>query len=373
MKDDSASYYDSQEFSELLDMYENMLSDGSSVYFDSMDIANIAEFYSMNGELDKSDEAIEYGLRLHPSNADILISKANNLLRRGLKDEARVLTESIHDPDNQELLYLKGEIELAFDRPEDADAWFTQAVQLSDDDPGMLNDIIVKYMDNRNFDLCQKWLDTALLLSPDSRNFIELQADLFFDTGQSDTAIEWYNHLLDEFAYDTYYWEQLGRIYYEKNDFPKSRECFEFIEAIEPDNRSARMMKASCIFSMEDWKEAYEIYKALLDEDPASYTLLYYCGRCLYAMDKLDDAYDKFMDTLAMLMLDNDVPDEMYVEIYYYIADTAYCTGHPEQAKRYLHEGLALDPEDEDLRKLARRILPADEYELLTDNSNKKI
>ena len=279
MKDDSASYYDSREFTELLASYENMLEDGSSVYFDSMDIANIAEYYSINGELDKSDTAIEYGLRLHPSDSDILISKANNLLRRGLKDEARVLTESITDPDNQELLYLKGEIELAFDRPQEADAYFTHAVQLSDNDPGMLNDIIVKYMDNRNFELCQKWLDMALVLSPDSRNFIELQADLYFDTGQSDSAIEWYNHLLDEFAYDTYYWDQLARLYYEKNEFAKSRECFEFIEAIDPTDKSARMMKASCIFNMDDWQGAYDIYSSLLQDDPASYTLLYYCAR----------------------------------------------------------------------------------------------
>ena len=358
MKDDSASYYDSQEFTELLASYENMMSDGGSIYFDSMDIANIAEYYSMNGELDKSDAAVEYGLRLHPTDADILIAKANNLLRRGLKDEARVLAESISDPDNQELLYLKGEIELSFDRPDEADAFFEQAVRLSDDDPGMLNDIIVKYMDNRNYDLCQKWLDMALVLSPDSRNFIELQADLFFDTGQADTAIEWYNHLLDEFAYDTYYWDQLGRIYYEKNDYAKARECFEFIEAIEPDDKSARMMKASCIFNMEEWQDAYDIYKALLDDDQASYTLLYYCGRCLYEMEQYDQAYDKFMDTLAMLMLDNDVPTEMYVELYYYLADSSHRTGRTDQAERFLHDGLALDPEDKDLNKLSQTILP---------------
>ena len=247
---------------------------------------------------------------------------------------------------------------MAFDRPDDADAYFTQAVQLSDDDPGMLNDIIVKYMDNRNYDLCQKWLDMALVLSPDSRNFIELQADLFFDTGQADTAIEWYNHLLDEFAYDTYYWDQLGRIYYEKNDYAKARECFEFIEAIEPEDKSARMMKASCIFNMEDWKGAFDIYKALLDDDPSSYTLLYYCARCLYEMERYEEAYDKFMDTLAMLMLDEDVPVEMYVELYYYLADTSHRTGRDEQAQRHLREGLALDPDDEDLNKLAQTILP---------------
>ena len=369
MRDDSASYFDSQEFIEILDMYENMLSDGSSVYFDSMDIANIAEYYSMNGQLDKSDSAIEYGLQLHPSDSDILISKANNLLRRGLKDEARVLTESITDPDNQELLYLKGEIELAFDRLDEADAYFTQAVQMSDDDPGMLNDIIVKYMDNRNYELCQKWLDMALLLSPDSRNFIELQADLFFDTDQADTAIEWYNHLLDEFAYDTYYWEQLGRIYYEKNDFAQARECFEFIEAIDPDNKSARMMKASCIFNMESWDEAFRIYKELLEDDKTSYTLLYYCGRCQYEMMQYDMAYDYFMDALAMLMLDPDVPQEMYVELYYYLAESSHKTGKSQQAQSFLHQGLALDPNDEDLQKLAQHILPDKETDLLTDNN----
>ena len=69
---------------------------------------------------------------------------------------------------------------------------------------------------------------------------------------------------LDEFAYDTYYWEQLGRIYYEKNDFPKAKECFEFIEAIEPDNTSAHMMKAGCLFSMDQWEEAFKIYRSLL-------------------------------------------------------------------------------------------------------------
>ena len=95
-----------------------------------------------------------------------------------------------------------------------------------------------------------------------------------------------------------------------------------------------------------------------MDDDPSSYTLLYYCARCLYEMERYEEAYDKFMDTLAMLMLDEDVPVEMYVELYYYLADTSHRTGRDEQAQRHLHEGLALDPDDEDLNKLAQTILP---------------
>jgi len=75
-------------------------------------------------------------------------------------------------------------------------------------------------------------------------------------------------------------------------------------------------------------------------------------------MERYEEAYDKFMDTLAMLMLDEDVPVEMYVELYYYLADSSRRTGRAEQAERHLREGLALDPEDEDLKKLAQTILP---------------
>ena len=369
MKDDSASYYDSQEFTELLASYENMLTEGSSVYFDSMDLANIAEYYTISGELDKSDAAVEYGLNLHPSDPDILIAKANNLLLRGRRDEASVIAESIDDPDNQELLYLKGEIAISADDPDTADIYFTQAIELSDHDPGMYNDIIVKYMDNRFFELCQKWLDMAMVLHPDSRNFIELQADLFFDTGQSDNAIEWYNHLLDEFAYDTYYWEQLGRIYYEKNDYPKAKECFEFIEAIDPENSQARMMKAGCLFSMEQWEQAYSIYHQLLEGDPGSYTLLYYCGRCLFEQGDYDNSIPLLTDALEKLMLDQDVPQELYTELYYVMACCYFNNGNTAQARVFLYEGLALDPDDEDLQELARKILPNDEASIFTDNN----
>lgn len=372
MKDDSASYYDSREFTELLAVYENMLAEGSSVYFDSMDLANIAGYYTASGELDKSDAAIEYGLNLHPSDPDILIAKAGNLLMRGRLEEAMVISESINDPENQELLYLRGALALADNDVDLADSYFTQAVELSDNDPGMLNDIIVKFLDNRNFDLCQKWLDMALVMSPDSRNFIELQADLYFDTGRMDTAIEWYNHLLDEFAYDTYYWEQLGRIYYEKNQFPEARECFEFIEAIEPGNKSALMMKSGCLFSMELWDQALTIYKQLLKDDPDSYSLRYYCGRCLYEQGNYDEALEYFTDTQTYLMQDPETPQDLYTELYTYMAKSCLNLGHNEKARMYLYEGLAIDPDDEDLKKLAPIILPDEEAGLFTDNNAKK-
>ncbi|MBR4841707.1 MAG: hypothetical protein IK006_01245 [Bacteroidaceae bacterium] len=369
MKDDSDSYFDSQEFNGILRMYEDMVADGGSVYFDSADLSNLAEYYLINGETEKSDSVIEYGLSLHPGDTDILVSKAGLMISQGRIDEAKVIAESLNDPDSQELAYLRGELAIYDGNIQMSEYWFNRAVEMSDNDTGMINDIIVRYMDNRNHDICQKWLDRALILSPDSRNFIELQADLYFDTGQSDLAIEWYNHLLDEFAYDTYYWEQLGRIWYEKEDYVQALECFEFIEAIDPEYKPALMMKASCLYDMEDWEKAFDIYNNLLVSDSDSYTLLYYCGRCLYETGCYDDAMNYLSDALNMLKLDNEVTKEMYVELFSVMANCALKKDDISHAKIYLHEGLAIDPDDEDLKKLAAILLPDEDVGLITGNS----
>ncbi len=369
MKDDSESYYESQEFQDILKSYESMLNEGTSVYFDSMDLANIAQYYAISSDLEKSDRAIEYGLSIHPADPDILIAKSGNQLQRGLTDQARVIAESIDAPDNQELIYLKGCIELADGNPEQADRYYTQAVEMSENDSGMINDIIVKFMDTRQFELCQKWLDKALILEPDSRNFIELQADLFFDTGQMDTAAIWYDNLLDEFPFDTYYWEQMGRINYEKGDFARARDCFEYIEAIDPENKSARMMCADCIFSLGLWEQAFGIYSALLDEDPDSYALLYYCGRCKYENKGYDYALPYFKKSFDSLTHeDGEIPTEMLVELYGYMAHCTYYLKDVPQTLSLLADGLALDPEDSFLQEVWFMMFGTE-----TDSTNKKM
>lgn len=350
MKDDSESYYDTQEFKDLLKLFEDMLNNGDSTYFDGMDIANIIEYYSISNDTDKSEAALRYGLSLHPNDPDILIAKANSLLSKGNKNAARIVAESIDDTNNQELLYLKGEIELSDDNIDKADIFFTQAVEKSDEDPGMINDIIVQYMDNRHYKHAQRWLDKAYLKSPDSRNFIELQADLYFDTNNTDMAIESYNRLLDDFPYDTYYWEQLGRIYFEKENFPKAKECYEFIEAIDDTNKSAKMIKAECVLQMEDWAEAKRLFEVILTEDPDSPSLLYYCGQCRYELEEYEDALIYFLRSLHNLNEAN--AEEVYLEIYIVITRLLLKLNRKKEAEQYLYLGLALEPENEDLKTL---------------------
>ena len=51
------------------------------------------------------------------------------------------------------------------------------------------------------------------------------------------------------------------------------------------------------------------------------------------------------------------------------MASCYYRNGNTDNARTFLYEGLAIDPDDEDLRELAVRILPEDEASMFTDES----
>ncbi|MBF1555556.1 MAG: hypothetical protein HXN93_08535, partial [Prevotella pleuritidis] len=55
-------YFKSQEFKDILHVYEKGKQEGVSIYLDPNDLADIAEYYHLQGQIDKSvaliDEAI---------------------------------------------------------------------------------------------------------------------------------------------------------------------------------------------------------------------------------------------------------------------------------------------------------------------------
>ena len=87
-------------------------------------------------------------------------------------------------------------------------------------------------------------------------------------------------------------------------------------------------------------------------------------------MGNYDDALFYLTGSHEMLMLDDDVPQELYTELFYILACCYYKNGNTAQARVYLYEGLAIDPDDEDLQELAREILPDEEARLFTTNNN---
>lgn len=349
MREDNQTYYDSPEFKELLHSFEKMINNGETIYFDGSDIADIADYYTLNMELDKSDIAADYGLQLHPSSSDLLVVKANNLLLKGKKEEAKRVITNITDDENQEVLYIKGIIELAYNNIDSAEELFNKAYKISSDDYGLLSDIIIQLMDNRFYNNAQKWLDKALSITKEKiGTFCEIQADLYYETKQYDLAIKWYNKMLDAFPFDIYPWEQLGRIYFEREEYPKAKECYDYIEAIDENNFAASLMKADCYINMNDYQTALEKYKILLDKNESIASVLHFCcGKCYFFLDDTEKAME-YLKRAEQYLSDDD-NENFKIELYTLLARIYIIQNNEEDALKYIYMGLALDPENFEL------------------------
>lgn len=280
MKEDQTSYFDTEEFKEIMERYERMLRTGSVSYFDALELSNIADYYQSIGFYEDADRALQFGFDMHPADSDLLITKAHGLLMRGKSAEARQIAESLPEQGSREVLFLEGCIDLFDEDVEMADLLFSRAIEADEADAGMYFDIIAKLIDYCQYDKAQQWIDKAMLFEPESKSFHELQADLYDATQNFDKAIEAYNRLIDEYPYDTYYWEQLAMAWYHKDDAQKALECFDFLEAIDPDNEHAPYLHVQCLFEEDRIPEARFMIESLLKDNPDSVAALTYMGTC---------------------------------------------------------------------------------------------
>ena len=75
MNNDLSSYFEDPEFKDLLAKYEGMVESHTPTYFDAEELTDIAEYYASQGDERKAEDAIDFALRLHPTNTDALVFK----------------------------------------------------------------------------------------------------------------------------------------------------------------------------------------------------------------------------------------------------------------------------------------------------------
>lgn len=352
MRDNTADYYESSEFQQILQKFEDMIDNGGTLYLDASDIADIVDYYVLSSEQEKVETALEYGMRLHPNDTDIIIANINNLLSQGNKKMARQFAEMLEDPTNQEVLYIKGLVELADNNIQEAKFYFDQSFNNSNNDLSLIEDIILE-MTNKNYDdEVQYWLDIAFeKMTKPIPIFYEYQADLYYRANQYDKAIEWYNKQLDIFPYNSYTWEQLGKTYFLSEDYIKARECYEYAIAISVDNYDAMLMKADCYLNIHDYKTALELYKELLNKTKEFNNILTYCcGKCNYHLHNYDLAMDYLTKTEENL--DKDDSKRLYIEVYNLIARIHIVNHNEDEALKYIYKGLAIDSDNTELNLL---------------------
>lgn len=365
MKEQFASYFDKPKFKRTLAQYEEMLLSGGNFYFESTELTDIAEYYAMQGDSLRAEAALDYAIQLHPDNLDALIFKARARLINGNLAEARRIAENLPDSNDREVIFLKAELTLAMGQDAKANDILRALIETEAYEVNTYVDIIDLLVDNKKIDMAEMWLEEANTRFPERQALLESSAYCHTTQERFDEAITLYNQLLDIDAYNSFYWEELGKIYFLLEKYDKAIEAFEFVIAINGDDCYYAMYAiANCYFNMGNFAKAEEYYQKISQQYPEAIDTLYHMGMCRINMNDDDKALEYFTEALAHTIENSDEQGQIYSQL-------SLIFSRREQHSKaiiYIDEALKIYPDNTELIIMkGHELLCNGEFEESTD------
>lgn len=346
MKDNFAQYFDKPEFQQLLKRYEEMLLNDRTYYFEATELTDIAEYYAMQGDSMQAESALDYALRLHPENLDALIFKARARLINGQPEEARRILDSIADQEDREVMFLRAELLLSSQQYSQVEALLRALVEEEHHEANTYADIIDLLVDNGQNDMANLWIDEALSRYPNHKRLSESAAYSHTLQERFDDAIALYNQLLDIDPYSTFYWEELGKIHFRREEYDKAIDAFEYVIAIDSDECNyALYATANSYFNIGNYERAEEYYHTIHEQLPDSVHPLFHMGMCRVSRGDDDGALEYF--TQALCATPEDIEEQ--AQIYSQMSLIFSRKGQHAKAITYTDEALKICPNNTEL------------------------
>lgn len=338
MTEDQA-YFESKGFRKILEQYEESVQEGHSIYMDADDLADIADYYQYNGRPEDANRAIDLALEYNPEAVGPLLYKAREALSLHDFDTAREYAEQILAVDQQEALYLQGEILINEGKVEEADDFFREQMRevMSDEQMDYVYDVANIFSDYNVYDKAFEWMTRSQ--GDDSDDFKELMARTLFGLGKYKDSERIFNELIDHDPYSIRYWNALASAQFMNEDYNAAITSSEYAIAIDPHDAESILSKANSLYSLGNYESAltyFERYSEVMPEDEFGFL---HQGTCLINLGKYSEAQQVLEQ--AEYLADDDSPylPEICQELAF-----AYSEIHkPESALYYIDKTQDMD------------------------------
>ena len=313
-------FINNRELEENIRKYEEAKKNGTSIFLDADQLADIAEHYYTSGRKDDAMQAIEYAISMFPGSVLPLCFLAREALSENDIAKAEKLGMLIDDKQHIEYIFLQAEIMLAKDMCQQADNWMEQCSEDTEEAErdGVAIDTAFMFFDYELYDYCEKWLSKCSDKS--TVNYRTLQTKLAWIKGNHAECQQLLNTLIDENPFCSEYWNNLASSQFLNNELTKSIESCEYSLAIEPDNSDALLLKANCLCALTNFEEAAHYYKRYAEQNPSSEIGELFFGICLSNLGKYEDALLHFSKALDICPMNSPNLSQLYKEYAYALA-----------------------------------------------------
>ena len=289
MTDDQA-YFESKGFQEILKQYEESAKSGHTIYIDADDLADIADYYQLQGRTDEADAVINLALEYNPEAVGPLLYKAREALNRKDFDTALAYADRIEAVDSREALYLKGEILICQEKTEKADELFRTNLKeiMTDEQMDYVYDVASIFSDYNIFDKAFEWI--ARSQGDDSDDFKELMARTLFGLGKYKESEHIFNELIDHNPYSVPYWNALSNAQFMNEDYNAAITSSEYAIAIDPHDAESILSKANGLYNLGNYESALSYFKRYTELMPHDEFCYLHQGTCLINLGRYEEA-----------------------------------------------------------------------------------
>lgn len=344
-------YYESPEFKEKFQLYENAQASGTSVYLEPDDLTDIAEYYHILGNNEACMQAVNYAMDLFPGATMPLAFRARvALLVEKNMESANAFAEMIEDKSDLDYMYIKAEIMIVDDRADEAESFLRNAYEgLDDDDKAdFVIDVANLYADYDLMDIAKQWL--SLSDEYDATDYKELQGRIAMGLGDFEESKRIFNELIDRNPYSFTYWNQLASTQLMHNEIMDSIQSSEFALAINPNDEDATLNKANGLFSLGNFEEASKYYERFTNICPNSEIGEMFQGISLINLNRTEEGVEHLKKAEKVADPYSENLHDIYVELAYSLS----VLGKHDEAMEYIEKNSCLenhDPYETDILK----------------------
>ena len=247
-------YFDSAEFSKLLNAYETSVNAGEPVFMDADELTDIADYYQYTGRTDEAEKAISLALSLSPGAIAPLTYRIHEAIFKGDNQKARLLLDQIIETSEPDYIYDKAEILISEGKIDEANQYLTEQLELisSDERQDFIIDVVNIFSEWGQPGKAMEWITKGN--SEDTPSYKELMGRTLFEMGKFKESQNIFNELVDAYPFSNRYWTALASAQYMSEDYSDSVQSSEYAIAIDPNDPAAMLTKANGLIKLENFE-----------------------------------------------------------------------------------------------------------------------
>ena len=308
-------YYNDEEFREILEEYEQAVKSGQPVFMDADDLADIADYYQLEGHYDDAQTALDRALELQPDSVVALNYQIHNAIGQEDYEAAEAYLDRIIDRQLPEYIYCRAEIWIAQNQIDKADKYLRKCFQECppEEYQDYVLDVANLYSDYGYSEKAMEWMMRAK--QENSDDFKELMGRTLFGLGKYDDSERIFNELLDRNPFQKRYWNALANTQFMKEDYGASVTSSEYAIAIDPEDAEGLLAKANALFRLDNYEDALEYYQRYNEKEPDDEFGLMNQGTCLINLGRTEEAIERLKEAEKIAPEDSPFLVEIYQEL----------------------------------------------------------